>query len=53
MEPEAGDQFKPHVELLGDYSKSGFYNWLVPTDRQRFLGMISEAVHGDFFRYSG
>ena len=45
MEPEMKDQFKPHVELLGDYSKSGLFNWLIPTERKEFLGIIGHAVY--------
>lgn len=45
MEPDMKDQFKPHVELLGDYSKNGLFNWLILSERKRFLGILGQAVY--------
>jgi Ribonuclease G/E len=44
MDPELGDIFQPHVDLLRDYARYGLYNWLVPADRVAFLHTIGDVV---------
>ncbi len=45
--PEGAQQFKPHIELLKDYSDK-VYNWLDESERKAFTGALRRAASRPF-----
>jgi|HubBroStandDraft_5_1064220.scaffolds.fasta_scaffold12892_1 hypothetical protein len=46
VEP-GSQQFRPHIELLHDYSDSAF-NWLVQDERMKYTRLIYSSLHAPF-----